>query len=95
VIRLDPEHGWDRDAFIQELSRRGIECSVHFIPLHHQPYFVGLLGDVAGRFPGADQAFAGIVSLPLYPELSDVDVERVCSEIASLTTAEPVHAHLP
>jgi perosamine synthetase len=95
VISLDPEHGWDRDSLIRELSQRGIECSVHFIPLHHQPYFAGLLGNVAGRFPGADQAFAGIVSLPLYPGLTDHDVDRICSQIASQNTLEPVPARLP
>jgi dTDP-4-amino-4,6-dideoxygalactose transaminase len=92
VITLDPEHGWDRDTFIEELSRRGIDCSVHFIPLHQQPYFVQLLGDVAGRFPGAERAFTGIVSLPMHPRLRDRDIDRVCSEIASLPTAVRTHA---
>jgi dTDP-4-amino-4,6-dideoxygalactose transaminase len=94
VLALDPDQGWDRDAFIQELSRRGIDCSVHFIPLHHHPYFVRLLGDAAS-FAVADQAFAGIVSLPLHPRLSDHDVERICSEIASLSTAVRSHARCP
>jgi perosamine synthetase len=94
VVALDPELGWERDAFIEELSHRGIDCSVHFIPLHHQPYFVRLLGDVAS-FAGADRAFAGIVSLPLHPRLSDHDVDRICSEIASLPTAVRMHARCP
>jgi perosamine synthetase len=95
VVSLDPDQGWDRDSFIDELSARGIDCSVHFIPLHHQPYFLDLLGDVAGRFPGADRAFAGIVSLPLHPKLDDHDVERVCGEIASLASTVPAHARVP
>jgi dTDP-4-amino-4,6-dideoxygalactose transaminase len=85
VLALDPDQGWDRDAFIEELSRRGIDCSVHFIPIHHHPYFARLLG--GAEFPGADQAFPGIVSLPLHPGLSERDVDRICSEIASLSTA--------
>jgi dTDP-4-amino-4,6-dideoxygalactose transaminase len=87
VIALDPGRGWDRDTFIDELSLRGIDCSVHFIPLHHQPYFAGLLEDAGGWFPGVDRAFTSIVSLPLYPQLDDDDVDRVCREIASLATA--------
>jgi perosamine synthetase len=94
VVALDPEQGWDRDAFIEELSRRGIDCSVHFIPLHHQPYFVRLVGDAAS-FTGADRAFAGIVSLPLHPRLSDHDVDRICGEIASLPTAARMRARRP
>jgi dTDP-4-amino-4,6-dideoxygalactose transaminase len=91
VVSLDPGQGWDRDETIAELSRRGIDCSVHFIPLHHQPYFQRLLGDAAS-FAGADRAFAGIVSLPLHPRLSDHDVDRICGEIASLSTAPRAHA---
>jgi len=86
VITLDPERGWNRDEFIEELSGRGIDCSVHFIPLHQQPYFIGLLGD-AGRFPGADRAFGGVVSLPMHPGLEDRQVDRVCGEIASLSAS--------
>ena len=92
VIALDPAMGWERDSFIEALSDRGIDCSVHFIPLHHQPYFSGLLGEAAGRFPGADQAFDGIVSLPLHPRLDDHDIDRICAEIASLATAARPHA---
>ena len=91
VIGLD-HATWKRDAFIEALSDRGIDCSVHFIPLHHQPYFIGLFGDTIGRFPGADRAFEGIVSLPLHPMLDDRDVERVCAEIASLAPAARPYA---
>jgi perosamine synthetase len=92
VIALDPALGWERDTFIEALSDRGIDCSVHFIPLHHQPYFSGLLGAGASRFPGADRAFDGIVSLPLHPRLHDHDIDRICAEIASLAPAARPHA---
>ena len=92
VIALDPAMGWERDTFIEALSDRGIDCSVHFIPLHHQPYFSGLLGAGASRFPGADRAFDGIVSLPLHPRLHDHDIDRICAEIASLAPAARPHA---
>jgi perosamine synthetase len=92
VIALDPAMGWKRDEFIEALSDRGIDCSVHFIPLHHQPYFIGLLGGATSHFPGADRAFDGIVSLPLHPRLADRDVERVCAEIASLAPTARPHA---
>jgi dTDP-4-amino-4,6-dideoxygalactose transaminase len=91
VIALDPAMGWERDAFIEALSDRGIDCSVHFIPLHHQPYFIRRLGDATGQFPGADRAFDGVVSLPLHPRLDDRDVDRVCTEIASLAAALRPH----
>jgi perosamine synthetase len=89
VIQVEPEFGMARDAFVERLAERGVDCSVHFIPLHHQPYFRKLLGDRAGRFPAADAAFERIVSLPFYPSLRDDQVDRVCEAIADLRLATP------
>src|SRR5205085_2075485 len=67
VVQLEPGFGVSRDEAVCELAERGVDCSVHFIPLHHQPYVRGLLGDdLAVGFPAADSAFEGIVSLPMY-----------------------------
>ncbi|MDP9340577.1 MAG: DegT/DnrJ/EryC1/StrS family aminotransferase [Actinomycetota bacterium] len=84
VIRVRPQFGMDRDAFMAGLAERGVDCSVHFIPVHHQPFYRRLLDDPDGRFPAADAAFPEIVSLPLYPGLSDGDVDRVCALVAEL-----------
>jgi dTDP-4-amino-4,6-dideoxygalactose transaminase len=85
VIRVEPAFGIERDALSAELAARKVDCSVHFIPTHHQPYFLRLLGsDVEGQFPGADSAFPQILSLPLFQGLADEDVDRVCAEIADL-----------
>jgi dTDP-4-amino-4,6-dideoxygalactose transaminase len=81
VIRVQPEYGRDRDALSAALAERGIDCSVHFIPTHHQPYFRRLMQN---ELPGADEAFAQILSLPLYQGLRLEDVHRVCAEIADL-----------
>jgi len=75
----------DRDRMIAELAERGVDCSVHFIPLHHQPYFLRLLGGhLASEFPAADALFPQIVSLPLHPSLTDQEVDRVCDAIADV-----------
>ncbi|HEY2960686.1 MAG TPA: DegT/DnrJ/EryC1/StrS aminotransferase family protein [Actinomycetota bacterium] len=85
VLRVGPGYGLGRDALVGELARRGIDTSVHFIPLHHQPWFrCGWAEALSAGFPGADAAFAGIVSLPLYPGLADGDVDRVCEAVAEL-----------
>jgi dTDP-4-amino-4,6-dideoxygalactose transaminase len=87
VIRVGPGHRLGRDALIAELAQRGIDCSVHFIPLHHQPWFQERWGEaLAGGFPAADAVFPEILSLPLYPGLADGDVDRVCEAIAELGT---------
>jgi dTDP-4-amino-4,6-dideoxygalactose transaminase len=82
VIRLEREYGIDRDALSAELAARGIDCSVHFIPTHHHPYFRRLLGGAG--LPAADAVFSQILSLPLYPGLATDDVDRVCAEITAL-----------
>jgi dTDP-4-amino-4,6-dideoxygalactose transaminase len=86
VIRVLPSFGLSRDEFIAALHELGIDCSVHFIPMHTQPYLGPLLGDGVDptRFPAAETAFQQIVSLPLYPTLRDDQVDRVCMAIAGL-----------
>jgi perosamine synthetase len=82
VIQLEREFGVDRDTFMKEIAERGVDCSVHFIPLHQQPYFKRLIATQRPqRFPAADAAFSRIVSLPFYPALSDDLIDRICEEI--------------
>jgi dTDP-4-amino-4,6-dideoxygalactose transaminase len=91
VVQVEPAFRVRRDALIVALARRGIDCSVHFIPLHRQRYFRCLLGaGIERRFPAADAAFRRIVSLPLYPGLAEEDLDRVCAEIADVRRRAPV-----
>jgi dTDP-4-amino-4,6-dideoxygalactose transaminase len=82
VVRVERDYGLDRDALSAELAARGIDCSVHFIPTHHHPYFQDLLG--AADLPEADAVFPQILSLPLYQGLTTAEVDRVCEQIAAL-----------
>ena len=55
------------------------------IPLHTQPFYLRVLGsDIASQFPRADRAFSQILSLPLYPMLTDRQVDRVCEELIAV-----------
>jgi perosamine synthetase len=77
--------GIDRDTVSERLAEAGIGTSVHFIPVHHLPYFRNLLGlDACGELSVADQVFPQLLSLPLHPGLTDSDVERVCGAFADL-----------
>ena len=88
VVRVLPSFGMSRDRLIAGLHELGVDCSVHFIPMHTQPYLGPVLGDGVdpGRFPAAETAFEQIVSLPLYPALADHQVDRACAAIAALST---------
>src|ERR1022692_721513 len=85
IIRVSGEYGTPRDEVVEALSAAGIGTSVHFIPVHHQPYFRDLLGaDECAHLPVADAVFPELLSLPLHPGLSDADVERICETLADL-----------
>ena len=66
-----------RDALQKHLKARGIETGIHYpIPLHLQPVYENL-GGTRGDFPVAEQAANEVLSLPMYPELTDAQVEQV------------------
>jgi dTDP-4-amino-4,6-dideoxygalactose transaminase len=78
VVRIDPgASGTTRDVLIDALRARGIGTSVHFIPLHMHSYYRQRFGFELGDYPVAEAAFEGVLSLPLYPSLSDDEVARV------------------
>jgi dTDP-3-amino-3,4,6-trideoxy-alpha-D-glucose transaminase len=73
-----------RDALAAGLRQRGIETLVHYpIPLHLQPAFAWL-GGRAGDFPVAERAAAEILSLPLYPEMTDEQAQAVVAAVREL-----------
>ncbi len=80
VIRLRlADIGLDRNAFIEAMAEHGVGTSVHFIPLHKQPYWRDRYGLDDKDFPVASALFDRVVSLPIYPGMSDADCERVVS----------------
>jgi dTDP-4-amino-4,6-dideoxygalactose transaminase len=75
--------GIDRDSFIDDMREGGIGTSVHYIPTHT---FSGYANLARGPLPNTDAAAARLVSLPLYPTMSDDDVERVIAAVRSIVT---------
>lgn len=84
VIQLHDAAGNSRDEFIQEMAAAGIGTSVHFIPLHLQPYWRDTYDLHPEQFPNATRAFGQIVSLPLYTRMTDEDQDRAISAIRSI-----------
>ena len=70
-----------RDALRQHLKSRGISTGVHYpLPLHLQPVFAEL-GYGTGDFPEAESAAREVLSLPMYPELTDAQLTRIAGAI--------------
>lgn len=65
-----------REEFIEALLKENIGTSVHFIPLHLMPFYQAK-GWKKGNFPHAEEAFRRIISLPLFPKMSEEDQETV------------------
>ncbi len=82
IIRLRPGHlRIDRGTFIEELRRRKIGSSVHFIPVHLHPYYREKYGFKPEDFPVALDAYERMISLPLNVRLSDEDVADVIAAV--------------
>jgi dTDP-4-amino-4,6-dideoxygalactose transaminase len=77
VVRLTEAAPLTRDELIGELSRQGIGTSVHFIPLHRQPYWRDTCALSPDQFPVAEASFQAMLTLPLYTKMSDADQQRV------------------
>ncbi|MFC5512696.1 DegT/DnrJ/EryC1/StrS family aminotransferase [Massilia jejuensis] len=84
VVRLHKDAPLRRDELIVRLSELGIGTSVHFIPLHRQPYWRDHCVPEAASFPVADAAFDAMLTLPLYTRMRGVDQERVIDALHSL-----------
>jgi dTDP-4-amino-4,6-dideoxygalactose transaminase len=85
VVRLRPGHlRIDRDAFVEALRGRNIGTSVHFIPLHLHPYYRHALGCGPETCPRATAAYRGALSLPLYPRMTDDDVDDVIAAVRDI-----------
>jgi dTDP-4-amino-4,6-dideoxygalactose transaminase len=74
----------DRAAFIEELRERNIGASVHFIPVHLQPYYRDRYGLTPEQFPVAQSNFDRMLSLPLSPAHTDQDVADVIEAVTDI-----------
>jgi len=83
-LRLDRLNA-DRDQFIDDLRRQGIGCSVHFIPLHLHPYYQRAYGYRSGAFPRAEQEYRRCLSLPIYPGMTEQEMDRVIAAVKQTT----------
>jgi perosamine synthetase len=85
VIKLNPEAlSIDRNRFIDELKEIGVGASVHFIPLHRHPFYRKTFGYDAADFPVSEWLYERIISLPVYPGMTDGDVDFVIESVTDV-----------
>ncbi len=73
-----------RDEFIVNLKKRNIGSSVHFIPLHVQPYYQAKYGYQPEDLPVALREYRREISLPIYSKMTDSDVQSVIDAVADI-----------
>jgi dTDP-4-amino-4,6-dideoxygalactose transaminase len=81
VLRLSDAALINRDTLIEQLFAAGIGCSVHYIPLHLQPYWRDRYALRPEQFPHSQRAYERMLSLPLYSRMSDAEVQRVIAAV--------------
>lgn len=84
VLRLLPAAGLNRNRLIELMAERGIGCSVHFIPLHIQPYWRDTYNLKPEYFPYSLNQYEQAISLPLYTKMSDDDQTRVINALKAI-----------
>jgi perosamine synthetase len=89
VVRLRLDRvGADRATVFSRLRSEGIGVNVHYIPVHLHPYYHDRFGTRPGMCPVAEEAYEQIISLPMFPALSDSDLERVIDTVRRVTEAQ-------
>lgn len=81
VIQLDETVKVGRDQFVERMFAQGIGCSVHYIPLHLQPYWRDTYALTPEMFPVSQNVYERTVSLPLYSRMVESDAERVITSV--------------
>lgn len=77
----------NRAEVIDALKRVGITTSVHWMPLHQHPYYRKTYGYQPDDFPVAARLYPEIITLPLYPDMTEMQVGYVCDSLKSIIAA--------
>ena len=81
VVQLGQNVSVSRDIFIERMFAQGIGCSVHYIPLHLQPYWRETCRLTPEMFPISQKIYERTVSIPMYSRMTKQDVDRVCAAV--------------
>lgn len=75
-----------RRQFFDAMSAENVQCQVHYVPVYWFPYYQAL-GYEKGLCPVAEEIYQGIMSIPLYPKMTDQDVEDTIHAVKKVVEA--------
>ncbi|QDG37685.1 UDP-4-amino-4,6-dideoxy-N-acetyl-beta-L-altrosamine transaminase [Alteromonas mediterranea] len=77
----------EREAVFNALRARGIGVNVHYIPIHFHPYYKAL-GFTKGMFPNAETYYKNVITLPLFPTMTDEEQREVVTQLTEVLKSE-------
>lgn len=80
-VVLNEKSAIERNSFIDRLNKAGIGTSVHYKPLHRMTYYRETYDLNPEDYPNAERHWRGVVTLPVYPTLTDDELAYVCATI--------------
>ena len=87
VLALEDRYSrGNRDKILQELRKRGIECSNYFTPIHLQPFYAEMFGFKQGDFPVTEHASERTIALPFYNNLSEPEIDFVVGNLKEIVS---------
>ena len=96
VIRVSRDVlGVDREEVFAALRARGVGAGVHYIPVHLHPFYRERFGTGPGDCPAAEAAYREILSLPIFPAMTDRDVARVLEAVSAACGFAPRRNQVP
>lgn len=89
VIRADRDTSWhlyaikvnNRDELMLKLKESGISTSLHFIPVHRQPYYAAKYGYKKENYPVSERVYSQSISLPIYPDMTEEEAHNVADMV--------------
>ena len=89
VVKIDfSSLGIDRARFFEAMRQEGIGVNVHYIPVHLHPFFRERFGYQNGECPVAEDAYEHIISLPIFPAMTDKDISYVVRTICEVVSVD-------
>ncbi|NWG08527.1 MAG: DegT/DnrJ/EryC1/StrS family aminotransferase [Chloroflexi bacterium] len=82
VILLD--EGLNRDTIVEKMRVHGIETTLGTYALHDQPFFQRTFGYKSGQLPNSHAAFTRTITLPLYPQMDESDLDQVADTLNAI-----------
>ncbi len=91
VVRVDFSRcGVSRAVVMNRMRANGVGTQVHYIPVHLQPYYRRVSPTDPWDMQGTEAYYSTALSLPMYPELTEADIERVVNELSQALRVQPV-----